>query len=274
MLDPGYSEGRDVVIEWRSAGGDYARGPELVASLLKSNVDVLIVSSTPDAQAAKRATSTTPIVVVGVSDPVGSGLAASLAHPGGNITGLSMMITDISAKRLQLLKEAIPQVATVAVVWNPDNPNHPKALSQLKAVARSLSIELSFVEARAPEQLAPAFSAVSRKQAKAIYVLDDAFLFANRAALLKLAAKARLPLIYGHEELAHEGALMSYGPDRADLFRRSAHYVDRLLRGAKPSDLPIEQPTKFELIVNLKTAKTLGLTIPRSFLERADEVIQ
>jgi putative ABC transport system substrate-binding protein len=209
-----------------------------------------------------------------VADPVGSGLVASLPHPGGNVTGLSMMSTDLTAKRLQLLKEAIPRLTRVAVLWNPDTSFHTKAIEDLKAVAPALSIELSFVSARTPEEFGPAFSTVSRAHAQALYVLDDPFFFNHRMTLFKLASKARLPTMYGLRPYVDAGGLMSYGPSFSDLFRRSAGYVDKILKGAKPGDLPVEQPTKFELVVNLKTAKALGITIPESIMLQADEVIR
>ena len=190
------------------------------------------------------------------------------------MTGLSVMATDLSIKRLQLLKEAIPRLIRVAVLWNPAQPWHPKVIEDLKAVAPSLSIELNFVRARTPEEIGPAFSAVSRGHAQALYVLGDYFFFTHRRTLLELASKARLAVIYGERHFADEGALMSYGVDYADQWRRSAGYVDKILKGAKPGDLPIEQPTKFELVVNLKAAKALGITIPESILLRADEVIR
>ncbi len=181
---------------------------------------------------------------------------------------------ELSAKRLQLLKETIPRLTRVAVLWNPATPYHPKAVEDLKAVAPSLSIELSFVGVRTPEEIDPAFSAISRAHAQALYVIGDPFFFTHRTTLLKLASKARLPVIYVARQFADEGGLMSYGPNFGDLFRRSAGYVDKILKGAKPGDLPIEQPTKFELVVNLKTAKALGITIPESILLQADEVIR
>ena len=274
LRDAGYSEGRDVVIEWRFANGDYAVVPELAADLVRRNVDVIVVQSTFAAQAVKRDTSTIPIVIASAADPVGSGLVASLAHPGGNITGLSPMTSELTAKRLQLLKEAIPRLARVAALWNPDTPFHTKAVQDLKAAAPSLSIELSFSGVRTPEQFDPAFSAISRAHAQALYVMDDPFFFIHRMTLLKLASKARLPTMYGLRQYVDAGGLMSYGTNYGDLMRRSAGYVDKILKGAKPGDLPIEQPTKFELVVNLKTAKALGLTIPESILLRADEVIR
>ena len=274
LRDAGYAEGRDVVIEWRSANGDYARVPQLVADLVQRKVDVIVVDSTVATRAAKRATSTIPIVMASVADPVGSGLIANLGHPGGNVTGFSMMTTELSAKRLEMLKETIPRLLRVAVLWNPATPYHPKVIEELRAAAPSLSIELQFVGVRTPEQLGAAFTAVSRAHAEALYVVDDPLFITHRTTLLKLAWKRQLPVIFGEREYVDEGGLMSYGRSAGDLFRRSAGYVDKILKGAKPSDLPIEQPTKFELVVNLKTAKALGLTIPESILLRADEVIR
>jgi putative ABC transport system substrate-binding protein len=274
LRDAEYVEGRDVVIEWRFANGDYDRVPELVADLVQRKVDVIVADSTNAARAAKRATSSIPIVMALVGDPVGSGLVANLAHPGGNITGLSGMTTELSAKRLQLLKETIPRLTRVAVLWNPDSPFHTKVIKDLTAVAPSLSIELSFVGVRTSEEIGPAFSAMTRAHAEALYVLADAFFHSHRTTLLKAASKARLPTMYGQREYVDDGGLISYGPNFADVFRRSAGYVDKILKGAKPGDLPIEQPTKFEFVVNLKTARVLGLTIPKSVLLQADEVIR
>jgi putative ABC transport system substrate-binding protein len=273
MRDAGYTEGRDVVIEWRSADGDYARVPELTADLVQRKVDVIVVDSTNAARATLRATSTIPIVMALVADPVGSGLVTNLWHPAANITGLSMMIPDLMTKRLQLLKEAIPSLTRVAVLRNPDTPWHTK-VEDLKVAAPSLSVELSVVSARTAEEFDAAFSAASRAHAQALYVVPDAFFFIHRTTISKLASKARLPAVYGAKGFAEAGGLMSYGANLGDLFRRSAGYVDKILKGAKPGNLPIEQPTKFELVINLRTAKALGLTIPQSLLERADEVIR
>jgi putative ABC transport system substrate-binding protein len=274
LRDAGYAEGRDVVIAWRSANGDFRQIPQLAADLIQSKVEVIVVDNTPAAQAVKRATSTIPIVMALVADPVRSGLVASLARPRGNVTGLSVMATDLSIKRLQLIKEALPRVGRVAVLWNPAQPWHPKVVEELKAMAPSLAIELNVVSARTPEEIGPAFSAISGAHAEALDVLGDHFFFTHRRTILELASKAQVPVIYGERHFADEGALLSYGVDYADQWRRSAGYVEKILKGAKPSDLPIEQPTKFELVVNLKTARTLGITIPQSILLRADEVIR
>ena len=270
----GYFEGRNLVIEWRSAKGDYDRVPALVADLIRSNVDVMVQDSTIGTQAAKRATSKIPIVMALVLDPIGSGLVENLTHPGGNVTGLSMMAMELYPKRLQLLKEINPNLTRAAVCWNPDHPVHPKAVEQIKAAAPALSIELSFAVVRKPEQFAPAFSDFTRANAQALYVVDDPVFFAHRDILLNLASAARLPTIYEARRFPEAGGLMSYGADLHDLFRRAAIYVDRILQGAKPADLPVEQPTKFELVINLETAKALGLNIPDKLLALADDVIQ
>ena len=274
LREAGYAEGRDVVIDWRSANGDYAQIPALVADLVKRKVDVIVVETTLATRELKRATSTIPIVMAAVADPVGSGLVTSLAHPGGNITGLTMMAAELGAKRLQLLKEAIPRLTRVAVLWNPDTSWHPKAIADLKVAAPVLSLKLSFVGARTPDEFSPAFSEISRTHAQGLYLLEDGIFFANRTTLLKLVSKARLPTSYLDRTFVYEGGLMAYGPNIGDLYRRSAGYVAKILKGAKPADLPVEQPKKFELVVNLKTAKALGITIPQSILVRADEVIR
>jgi putative ABC transport system substrate-binding protein len=274
LRDAGYVEGRDIVIEWRSADGDYARVPQLAVDLVARKVDVIVADTTPATRAAQRATSTIPIVMAIVADPVGDGVVASLSQPGGNVTGLSIMLAELAAKRLQLLKEAMPSLTRVVVLWNPPTPYHAKAVENLKAVAPSLGIELSLVSARTPNEISAAFEAVNRANAQALYVVDSPPFFTQRTTLLKLAAKARLALVSGERPYADEGGLMSYGPSYEDQLRRSAGYVDKIFKGAKPSGLPIEQPTKFTLVINLKTAKTLGLTIPQPVLLRADQVIQ
>jgi len=236
---------------------------------------VIVEDSTVGTQAAKRATSTIPIVMALVLDPVGSGLVESLAHPGGNVTGLSMMTTvDLNSKRLQLLKELNPQLTRVAVMWNPDLPLHGKAVEDLKTKAPKLSIDLSFIAVQRPEQFDQAFSDIRRAGVKGLYVMGDPIFFAHWASLRKLISTAGLSTMYDLRRWPEAGGLMSYGPDIYDLFRRSAIYVDKILKGAKPADLPVEQPSKLELVINMKTAKALGLTIPQSMLLRADEVIE
>jgi putative ABC transport system substrate-binding protein len=274
LRDAGYSEGRDVVIEWRSAKGDYDRVPELVTDLVQRRVDAIVLDSTVATVVAKRATSTIPVVMALVLDPVGSGLVESLAHPGGNVTGLSMMATELYPKRLQLLKEINPQLSRTAILWNPDHPFHAKVVEELKAIAPSLSIELGFLGVRTPEQLSPAFSDVSRIRAQALYVVEDPIFFAHHGTILKLASAAQLPTIHELRRWPEAGALISYGPDLHDLFRRAALYVGRILKGAKPADLPVEQPTKFELVINIRTAKALGLEVPWQLQQLADEVIE
>ena len=226
LRDAGYAEGRDVVIEWRYASGDKEKIPQLVADLIEDKLDVIVVDGVRATRAAKQATSTIPIVMALVGDPVGSGLVTNLAHPGGNITGLSLMLGELIKKRLQLLKEAVPRATRVAVLWNPDTPFHTKAIEDLKAAAPSLSIELKFVGARTAEEIDPAVSAVSRAHAEALYVIGDAFFFAHRMTLLRLVSKARLPGIFPDRTFVEEGGLMSYGPNLGDVFRRSAGYVD------------------------------------------------
>jgi putative ABC transport system substrate-binding protein len=235
LLDAGYAEGRDVVIEWRSASGDYARVPALVAELVQHKVDVIVVTGTPAAQAAKQAAPTIPVVMAVVADPVGSGLVANLAHPGGNITGLSQMTAALSTKRLQLLKETLPRATRVAVFWNPDTPFHAKVIEDLKIAAPSLSIELQFVGVRKPGELGPAFSTVSRANAQALYVIEDTLFFTNRGALLKLASRARLPIIYG---TGH------WGLDAQPRIGRQAHGVASTSRAGHTAHRFSDEPLK------------------------------
>jgi putative ABC transport system substrate-binding protein len=275
LRDAGYFEGRNVVIEWRYAQGDYDKVRAFVDEFIRTKVSVMVMDSTIGTEVAKRATATIPIVMALVLDPVGSGLIGSLAKPGGNITGLSMMSNvDLNSKRLQLLKEVIPNLERAAVIWNPDHPLHAKQVEDLKERAPSLAIELSFVGVRAPEQFGPAFSKFSNAKAQALYVIEDPLFFANRQIVLSLASAARLPTLHDLRRFPEEGALMSYGPDLYDLFRRAAIYVDRILKGAEPAGLPVEQPTRFELVINLKTAKALGLEIPPTLLGLADDIIE
>lgn len=274
LRDAGYAEGRDVVVEWRYANGDHNRVPELAAELVRSQVDVIVADGTVAAKAAQNATSTIPIVMAFAADPVGSGLVVSLARPGGNVTGLSMMIPEFSAKRLHLLKEIHPRLVRAAVLWNPSMPWHAKVIENLKTAAPSLSIELSFISVQKPEEIDSAFSAVIQARAQALYVIENPVIYTQRKVFLKLASKARLPAIYPERRFVDDGGLVSYGTNFADLFRRSAGYVDKILKGAKPADLPVEQPIEFDLVANLRTAKALGITIPQSILLRADEVIR
>jgi len=274
LRDAGYVEGRDVLIEWRSAGGDYARLQKLAAELIERKVNVIVADTTQATQAARRATSTVPIVMAIVADPVGSGVVKNLSQPDGNITGLSIMLAELSAKRLQLLKDAMPKLTKVAVLWNPPTAYHTKAVENLRAVAPSLAIELSVVSARSPAEIGPVFEALNGTHAEALYVVDCPPFFTHRETILNLAMKARLPVISGERPYADEGALVSYGPSYEDQLRRAAGYVDKILKGGKPGGLPIEQPTKFDLVLNLKTAKAFGLTIPPSLVLRADRVIE
>ena len=275
LRDAGYLEGRNIVVEWRSAQGDYGRVSKYVDEFINNSIEVMVMDSTVGTEMAKRATSTVPIVMALVLDPVGSGLINSLAHPGGNVTGLSMMTTvDLNSKRLELLKGLMSPLSDVAVMWNPDHPLHQQQVEDLKKRTPFLAIELAFVAVRSAEQLEPAFSIISQTKAQALYVIEDPLFFAQRTTLLKLAAAARLPTLHDLRRFPEEGALMSYGPDLYDLFRRSAGYVDRILKGAKPADLPVEQPTRFELVINLKTAKVLNIDIPPTLLAIADDIIE
>ena len=276
LRELGYVDGRNIGLEFRSAQGHPDRLPALAEELVKLDADVIFAASPLAAQALLRATSTIPVVIA-LMDPLASGLVSNLAHPGANLTGLSSMGADIRNKRLQLVKETIPGVTRVAVLWAPATPPtawEAKMVDDLKAASRSLSIELKFVVARRPEDFPAAFSAVRRARVQAIYLLESPLFYVHRQTLAKLALEARLPTIYGARVFADEGGLMSYGVNYADQMRRSAGYIDRILKGAKPGDLPIDQATNFELVVNLKTAKALVLTIPQSILARADEVIQ
>jgi putative ABC transport system substrate-binding protein len=273
LEDAGYVEGRDVRLEWRSAKGDYDRLPELAADLVNSKVDVIVVEHTLAVLALKRATSSIPIVMAIVADPLGGGLVDSLSRPGGNVTGLSLMTADLVAKRLQLLIEAMPQATRIAVLWNPATPFHVTTVQALKAVAPGLLLELQFVPVQRPEDFDVAFSAIGRARAQALYIMEGPP-FSDAQTTLSHVSKARLPAIHATRWFAEGGGLMSYGANQTDMYRRAAVYVDKILKGAKPSELPIEQPTKFELVVNLKTAKALGITIPQSILVRADEVIR
>ena len=274
LRDHGYVEGRNVGIEYRDADRSADRLPTLAAELVRSNVDVIVTESNVAALAAKHATQTIPIVTAIAGDPVDAGVAQGLARPGGNVTGLTLIHPELSGKRLQLLKEAVPKVELVAVVWNPNDPAAASFLRETESAARSLGLRLHTVTVKRAEDLATAFAEAQRSRAEAFILLPSAFFGGQSTRLVALATHYRLPTIYNHREFTESGGLMSYGPDLTALFRRAASFVDKILKGAKPADLPIEQPTKFELVINLKTAKALGLTIPPSLLLRADQVIQ
>jgi putative ABC transport system substrate-binding protein len=235
---------------------------------------VIVAGTAPAPEAAKRATSTIPVVMASHPDPLGSGLVASLARPEGNVTGLSLMSQELQGKRLQLLTETVPRLSRVAVLWNPTNPAHARDLREVEAAARAMKVRLHVVEARTPGEFAGALSAATRERAGALMALGGSLFFANRARLVELAAQNRLPAMYSLREWAKAGGLMAYGANLRDNSRRAAGYVDRILKGARPGDLPIEQPRKFELVINLKAAKALGITISPSVLARADEVIE
>ena len=277
LRDLGYVEGRNVVIEYRDAEGKYDRFPALAAELVASKVEVIVVTTVPSALAAQQATSTIPIVFIGIGDPVASGLVTSLARPGGNVTGLSFLATDLVGKRLELLTQAVPGVSPVAVLWQPGavpERTDKDMQRETEVTARALGVRPQFVEARGPADFDRAFLDMTRARAGALSVQPSAMFFNVRRRLVELAAKNRLPAVYTSREFADAGGLMAYGPNVADLYRRAATYVDKILRGTKPAKLPVEQITKFELVINLKTAKALGLTIPQSLLLRADEVLQ
>jgi putative ABC transport system substrate-binding protein len=277
LRDLGYVEGRNLVIEYRYAEGKPERYSALAVELVALKVDVIVTANTPAALAAKQATRTLPIVFPVAVDPVQSGLVTSLARPSGNVTGLSAVAAELVGKCLEQLKQAVPGVSRVAVLWQPGGIDERTEQDQLKGAevaARALGVRLQFVEARGPADLDRAFSDMTRARAGALTVLTSVMFVNERRRLVDLAAKNRLPAVYAQREFVDTGGLMAYGPNLADLFRRAATYVDRILKGAKPGDLPVEQPTKFELAINLKTAKALGLTMPPSLLQRADEVIQ
>jgi putative ABC transport system substrate-binding protein len=272
LQDLGYVEGQNLIIAYRSAEGRGERFTELTTELLRLNVDVIVTRGTPAVLAAKKATTTTPIVMAAVGEPLM--VVASLAHPGGNITGLSGYSTDLEAKRAQLIKELVPDAVRIAGLYNMSNPVVPPQWNQLQTAAQKLGIEPQLLDVRRPEDIAPAFDAASGQHAGALMVGVDALTQENRTLIAKLAADHRLPAIYVSKEYVDAGGLIAYGPGYPDLYRRAAIYVDKILRGASPSDLPIEQPTKFELIINLKAAKALGLTIPATLLATADEVFE
>jgi putative ABC transport system substrate-binding protein len=274
LRDLGYVEGKNIVIEFRWAEGRYDRLPDLAAELVRLKVDVLVTAGTPGTLAAKKATTTVPIVMVGIGDAVATGVVASLARPGGNITGSTDSVPELMAKLLELLKEIMPRTRRVAVLVNPDNPSRPSpVLKAMGTTAGSLKVELQKFEARGPSEFESAFSRMAKSRVDAVVVTTDVLFNYNVAAVADLAAKKRLPSA-GAKAFAEAGGLIGYGLNFPDMDRRAAYFVDKILKGVKPEDLPVQQPTKFELVVNLKTAKALGLTIPQTLLLRADQIIE
>jgi len=275
LRDLGYVEGQNLVIEYRWAEGRNDRLPSFAADLVRLRVDLIVTQGTPATLEARKASTTTPVVFAVAGDPVGAGLVGSLTRPGGNVTGFAVMGSDMTAKRLEVLREAAPAVTRVAALWNPGNPSSGPELRETEVAARTLRIQLQSVEVRDARGLDLAFAAMAKERAGALIVLSDNMLFGQRVRIADLAVQYRLPAIAWTREFTEAGRLlMAYGPNVADMHRRAAAYVDRILKGARPADLPIEQPTKFELAINLKTAKALGLTIPPSLLLRADRVIE
>jgi putative ABC transport system substrate-binding protein len=271
LRESGYVEGRDLVVDYRFPDGTTGRLSDLAREVVKSKPDAILASAAPAALAARDATTTIPIVFAAAVDPVESGLAASLAQPGGNVTGMSILSADLLGKRLGLLKELLPKLARVALLWNPTNPTHAPQLKAAEGLTPALGIQLQPLAAGTPEEFERAL-AIARA-AQALLQLDDVLFTTHRERLAALATKSRLPVMYGHREMVEAGGLMSFGANLPDLYRRAAAYVEKVLKGARPQDLPIQQPTKFELVINLKTAKALDLTFPQSVLLRADDVI-
>ena len=274
LRELGYLEGQNLAIEYRYAEGKIDRLPDLAAELVRLRVDLIVTLGYLAAHAAKQATATIPIVFMGAGDPIGTGLVASLARPGENVTGVSLQETELSAKRLELLKEAVPRLSRVAVLWNTADLGMSLRFREVQVAARVLGVALQPLGVRDPSDFDGAFSAMTRERPNALFVVSDALTIINRRRILDFAAKSRLPAIYESSSYVNDGGLMSYGPRVPDMWRRAASYVDKILKGAKPTDLPVEQPTRFELVINLKTARALGLTIPPSILVRADQVIQ
>jgi putative tryptophan/tyrosine transport system substrate-binding protein len=276
LRELGWVEGQNIVIDYRYAEGRVDRLPDLAAELVRLKVDLIVASAgTQAATAAKNATETIPIVMIYVRDPVGTGLIASLARPGGNVTGVSGSAgLELFAKQLELLKETVPKIRRVAILSNPDNAYHQLAIREVNVAARSLGVQLQLLEARGPNEFDGAFAAMAKERVGALLVLSDAIFGSHRTRLADLAARSRLPAAFGVRDDVEAGGLMSYGPSILDSYRQAATYVDKILKGAKPADLPVEQPMKFELVLNLKTAEALGLTIPPLILFQADEVIR
>jgi putative ABC transport system substrate-binding protein len=274
LRELGYVEGRNVTLEYRWAGGSDRRAAALAAELVRLNVAVIVSAGTPATQATRTATTTIPIVMTAVGDPVGSGIVASLAHPGGNVTGLSLLDSDLDGKRIELLKEAVPGLTRIAMLWSPNDPGMTLAFGRVGAASNSLRLALQSLAVRDPGEFPEALHAAGTGRAEALIVTAQPFTIRHQAQILDVAAKLRLPAMYTDRRFVDAGGLMAYGPRLVDVYRRAATYVDRILKGAKPADLPVEQPTRFELVVNLRTARALGLAIPSALLARADQVIE
>jgi putative ABC transport system substrate-binding protein len=270
----GYVEGRDLVIEYRWAEGQYERFPALIAELIALKVEVIVTAGTPAALAVRRATTAIPLVMVAVGDPVGSGLVKSLARPGGNLTGLVSIAPDLEGKRLELLTEVVPKLALVAFLANPANAFHVTSERQAREAARQLHLKVEFFPVRAEGEFDRAFQAIAGRRPGALVMLADRLFLHHRARIVEFAARQRLPTVYAYTELVEAGGLMSFGPSYPGMHRRAAYFVDRILKGANPADLPMEQPSKFELMINLRTARSLGLVIPQPILLRADNLLQ
>ena len=274
MRELGYVEGKSFTVQWRFADGKYERLPSLAAELVRLGVDVIVAGTTLSVQAAHQATATIPIVMVAVPDPVGEGFAKSLSRPGGNITGLSSIVTEVSAKHLELLRAAVPKLSRVAVLINPLNPSDSLILEQLQGAAYSIGVKVLAIEASTAQQIETGFRAMTRARTEALIVAADSYFDVQRDQVTQLAFKNRLPTISSNREMTEAGGLMSYGQDLAEHYRHAATYVDKIQKGAKPGDLPVEQPTVLELVINRNTAKALGLTIPQELVLRADKVIE
>jgi putative ABC transport system substrate-binding protein len=274
LRELGYVEGQNLAFEARFASGKFEQLPALAQELVRLKVAVIVTSGTVAAQAAKRATSTVPIVMATGGDTGSLGLVESLARPGGNVTGVTSLGAELTRKRFELLREVLPKISRLAVLWHRDNPASAVAVRDLEAAARSSKVGLQVLGVKSADDFAGAFSAMTQERARAVFVIADPLFFSERRRISDLAIKHRLPSIHGVSEYVEVGGLFSYGPSYSDLFRRAAVYVDKILKGARPGDLPIEQPTRFELIINLRTARALGVTIPRPILLRADRVIE
>ena len=274
LRDLGYVEGRNVLIEYRWAEGKYDRFPALIGELLALKVAVIVTAGTPATLAVKKATTSVPLVMLAVGDPVGTGIVPSLSHPGGNITGLTAISTEMDAKRLELLREVVPSVSYIALLWNAGSPLQVLAEKQVQAAAQVLRMRVLSLGVKTEEEIKSALAVMARERPDALLVLADRLLLHHRALIMDFATRHRLPGVHAYRELVEAGGLMSFGPSYADMHKRAAYFVDRILKGAKPGDLPVERPLTFELVINLKVAKALGLTIPQSVLLRGTEIIQ